>query len=230
MSRILAIGDLHTPVDHPGYLDFCQDLWAQWDCNKVVFIGDIADHQAISFHAMNPECPGPKDEYTLTKQCIHKWYAAFPDALVCIGNHDERVIRKAQSVGIPSKYLRDYGEIWDTPGWEWKYEHHLEDICFLHGTMRGGINPAWTTMNKKMESVVLGHCHSRAGIKFRTSFNQRRFAMDVGCGIDVDAFQFAYGKHTDERPVLGAGVILDGIPYYEVMPCGPKELYHKSNC
>jgi len=229
MARCLVIGDLHEPVSHPGYMTFCKDLYSQWDCDTVIFIGDVADQQAISFHAINPECPGPSDEFALTKECIQKWAKAFPKASVCIGNHDERVIRKAQSVGIPAKYLRNFADVWETPGWNWEYEHHIDAVCYLHGTMRGGINPAWTTMSKKMESVVLGHAHGRAGVKFRTSYNQRRFALDTGCGIDVDAFQFAYGKHTDERPVLGAGVILDGIPYYEVMPCAPGELYHKSN-
>lgn len=229
MSKILVVGDLHEPVAHPGYLTFCEDIYDQWGCDTVVFIGDISDQQAISFHAINPDCPGPADEYELTKLCTHKWYDAFPDAFVCIGNHDERVMRKAQSVGIPSKYLRDFSEVWDTPKWVWAYEHHMDDICFIHGTMRSGINPAWTTMSKKMGSLVMGHCHSRAGVKFRTIHDKRFFAMDTGCGIDIDAFQFAYGKHYDERPVLGCGVIIDSIPYYEVMPCGPGELYHKSN-
>jgi len=91
MSRVLVIGDIHEPVSHPGYLSFCQDLHKAWNCNAVVFIGDVADFQAISFHTIHPECPGPGDEYMLAKQKIQKWYKAFPKAKVCIGNHDERV-------------------------------------------------------------------------------------------------------------------------------------------
>ena len=227
--RILAVGDPHNPVAHPGYLTFNRDLYDQWDCDTVVIIGDLVDNQAISFHSMNPECPGPTDEYELTKFYIQEWYAAFPDALICIGNHCERAIRKAASVGIPAKYLRDYSDIWDTPKWKWEYEHHLDDICFMHGIGKGGIHPAWNAMQKKMKSVVMGHCHSRFGVKFRTNKDHRFFGLDTGCGIDVDAFQFAYGQHVDERPVLGSAVIIDEIPYPEVMPCGRGELYHKSN-
>ncbi len=229
MAKVLGIGDPHNPVVHPGYIRFCQDIGDAWDCDTTVIIGDVADNHAISFHAANPMCPGPCDEFELTKYYMQKWYTAFPDAFITIGNHDERVMRLAQSVGIPSKFLRNYSEVWDTPNWKWEYEHEIDDVCYLHGTARSGVNPAWTTMQKKMMSVVMGHCHSRAGVKIRTVGRNRYFALDTGCGIDVDAYQFAYGKHVTERPVLGAAVIIDGIPYYEVMPCSPGELYHKSN-
>jgi len=78
-------------------------------------------------------------------------------------------------------------------------------------------------------SVVMGHCHSRSGVKWRANPLTRIFSVDVGCGIDVDAYQFAYGRHIKDRPILSASVILDGIPYHEVMPCGKGEKYHKRN-
>jgi len=232
MSRILTIGDIHEPVSHPGYLQFCQDLYYEWNCDTVVFIGDVADFQAVSFHAANPMCPGPDDEYTLTKQKIQKWYKAFAHAKkkkVCIGNHDERVIRLAESVNIPSKFLRDYKEIWKTPNWEWAHEHIIDGVYYFHGTAMGGVHPAWNTAGKMLLPVVMGHCHTRAGVKWRANPLRRIFSVDVGCGIDVDAYQFAYGRHIKERPILSAAVILDGIPYHEIMPCGKGELYHKSN-
>lgn len=229
MSRVLVVGDPHNPVAHPGYLTFCQDLHDEWECDTVVIIGDLVDLHAVSFHPINPQCPGAFDEYELTKKHIKKYYDAFPNALITIGNHDERIIRKAQSVGICTAYLQGYNKLWNTPKWAWQYEHEIDDVCYLHGTARGGVHPAWLTMQKKMQSVVMGHCHSRAGIKIRTVGKKRYFAMDTGCGINIDAFQFTYGQHVIERPVLGAGIILDGTPYYEWMPCGLGELYHKSN-
>jgi len=229
MSRVLAIGDLHNPVAHPGYLTFCEDLCAEWDCDTVIFIGDIADLQAISFHVKNPHCPGPDDEVLLAKQEIHRWYKSFPKAKVCIGNHDERVIRLAESVNIPSRFLRNFSEIWKTPTWDWQYDHIIDGVYYFHGIGFGGIHPAWNASGKMLMPVVMGHLHARAGVKWRVNPLQRIFAVDIGCGIDIDAYQFAYGKHCKERPVLGAAVILDGIPYHEIMPCGVGELYHKGN-
>jgi hypothetical protein len=147
---------------------------------------------------------------------------------VCIGNHDERVIRLAESVNIPSRYLRDYKEVWNTPNWEWGHEFVVDGVYYFHGTGQGGIHPAWNVAGKMLMSAVMGHCHSRAGVKWRANPMQRVFSLDVGCGIDITAFQFAYGKHIKDRPILSAAVILDGVPYHEIMPCGTNEAYHKS--
>lgn len=226
--RVLAIGDIHAPVAHPGYLSFCQDLQEEWQCEQVVFIGDVVDHHAISFHVKNPNCPGAHDEYTMTRECIQSWYRAFPVARICIGNHDERVLRLAEAANIPSVYIRTFTETWGTETWDWQFDHILDGAYYFHGTNQGGIHPAWNAAGKMLMPVVMGHCHARAGVKWRANPKQRVFSVDTGCGIDVGAFQFAYGKHIKERPILSAAVILDGVPYHEIMPCGPKERYHKS--
>lgn len=228
--RILACGDPHEPVSHPGYLTFCQDLYEQWNCDSVVIMGDIADQSAISFHANNPNCPGPKDEYELTWQAMQKWYSAFPDAKVCIGNHDERVMRLAESVNIPAKYLRDFNEVWGTASWDWAYDHTIDGVYYYHGTGTSGLYPAANAMKKMLMSVVMGHNHARAGIYNMANPNQRIFGLDTGCGIDIRAWQFAYGKHMKARPILGAGIILDGSEAHsEIMPMGKGEKYHHSN-
>lgn len=227
--KVLCIGDLHLPAVRKGYLEFCQDLYYQWNCNQVVFIGDIIDWQAISFHTTHPMCPGPKDEYELAKKYVKVWAKAFPKASVCIGNHDERPSRLAKTVNIPEFMLKPYGELWDTPKWKWDFRFRIDNVNYRHGTgIKGGIHPGWNMMNKLHQSVVIGHLHSRAGIKYSMSDKIRLFAMDVGCGIDEKAFNFAYGRDVIERPALSAGVIIDGIPYLEPMLIGRKEKYHDS--
>lgn len=227
MARVLAIGDIHAPVCHPGYLPFCRDLVTKHKIDTIVFIGDVVDWHGVSFHARHPEAPGPKDEYELAYECIQEWKRAFPRAKVCIGNHDERLIRLAETVNIPSKFLRDYTEIWGTPTWKWDYDHIIDDVYYFHGVGTGGIYPAPTSMRKMLMSVVQGHIHSAAGIKWAASPMRRIFGMDTGCGIDDKAIAFAYGRHQKVRSMIGAGVILDGIPYHEICPIGPGERYHK---
>lgn len=227
MSRVLIIGDIHAPVDHPGYLPFCRDLYRQWKCDQVVFIGDVVDWHAVSFHAHHPDCPGPSDEYALAKQSVQRWYKAFPKALVCIGNHDERLIRLAESVNIPARFLRNYADIWGTPGWTWAYDHTIDDVYYFHGVGNGGVFPAYNASRKMLMSVVMGHNHTAAGIKWLVNPSRRIFSMDVGCGIDVSAYQFAYGQHARQKPVVSAGVVLDGIPYLEICPIGQGELYSR---
>jgi hypothetical protein len=228
LMRVLDIGDIHEPVCHPGYLHFCRDLRDKYKCNRVVFKGDIADWHAVSFHAKHPEAPGPKDEYRLAKQGIRKWHRAFPDADVCIGNHDARLIRLAESVNIPAEFIRSYVDIWHTPGWNWVDEIIIDSVYHFHGTGNGGVHPAYNTMMKMLMSVSMGHNHSAAGIKWRANPKRRIFGLDVGCGIDDRAVAFAYGRNQKQRSILGAAVIIDGIPHHEVMPIGPGEKYHRS--
>jgi len=229
MSSVLVIGDLHLPAVRKGYLQFCKDLYVEWDCNEVVFIGDVVDWHAISFWVKEPNCPGPADEYSLAKKYVKKWADAFPVANVCIGNHDERPARLAKTVSIPGFMLKPYSELWGTPGWTWDYRFKIDNVNYRHGTgIKGGIHPAWNMMNKMHKSVVIGHLHARAGVKWSANEDERIFGMDVGCGINEKAFQFIYGKDVVERPFLSAAAIIDGIPYHEPMPCSPGEKYHDS--
>lgn len=228
MSRVLCIGDLHEPVCHPGYLQFCKDLHREFACDCTVFLGDVVDWHAISFHEQEPECPGPGDEYEAAKAKIAKWHRAFPHAKVCIGNHDARPSRLAKTVHIPERLLKDYNTLWNTPGWEWDFHFLIDNVYYCHGSKTSGIHPAWNKSGKILMSVCMGHCHSRAGLKWRVNQLTRIFAMDVGCGIDNDAFQFVYGRENDDKPILAAAVVLDGEPIHRMMPMARGERYHKS--
>jgi predicted phosphodiesterase len=228
MARIGIIGDVHEPVAHPGYLAFCQDVFTLWQCDQIIFIGDVIDHHAISFHARHPEMPGPQDEAELTHRKLRPWVETFPNAKVCIGNHDERVIRLAEATNIPKRYIRDYAEVWDTPGWEWVDEINFEGVHYFHGTGCGGEHPAFNAMKKMSMSTVMGHVHTAAGVKWMANPNTRMFGMDTGCGIDDRAMAFAYGRHMKRRSILGCGVVVDGVPYHEIMPCGRGERYDRA--
>ena len=46
--RILVIGDLHCPFELEGYLEHCLDTYDRFNCNQVIFIGDIHNEP---FHA-----------------------------------------------------------------------------------------------------------------------------------------------------------------------------------
>jgi len=230
MSKVLTIPDLHNPVSRLGSLAFCKDVQKKYKCNTTVFIGDVVDWSAISFHANNPEAPGPKDEFKLAYAEIQKWYKAFPNAYVCIGNHDARPQRVAESVNIPAKFIRDYADLWGTPKWKWVNHVIIDDVYYCHGHKKGGgKTPAWNLAGKLGMSVVMGHWHSKAGINWSANPLRRWFGMDTGCLIDDEAYAFVYASEQPARSILGTGVVLDGKPYYEIMECGKGEKYHDSN-
>lgn len=228
MARVLVIGDTHLPAVHPGYLAFCRDLESQYRCNKVIHIGDVIDFHGISMHDTNPDAPGPKQEYDEVLRLIPQWYKAFPTAHVCLGNHDARVARMAATVNIPELFLKSYNAMFGTPKWIWSQNFVIDDVYYFHGTGTGGMYPAFTTMQKMLMSVVCGHIHTAAGIWWRANPQRRVFGMNTGCGINDQHLAFKYGENLKIRSILSAAVILDGIPTHVVMPCGPREKYHKS--
>lgn len=229
MSRILVIPDLHEPCSRKGALAFCRDLRRKYKTTKTVAIGDITDWHSISFHAHHPEMPGPKDEYELAFTKIQKWHKAFPKIDVILGNHDRRVIRLAESVNIPARFIRNYKDIWKTPKWNWIDNIIYDEIYFVHGDGRtSGMYPAFNLVRKMGMSCVCGHFHWCGGYKWLVNPLRRMFGLDVGALIDDKAMAFAYGKQAIARSILGAAVIIDGTPIHIPLPCGRGEKYHDS--
>jgi predicted phosphodiesterase len=225
-SKVLVIGDIHAPYNRPSYLPFCKEIYNKYRCNKVVFIGDVVDLHSISFHPKHPELPNAAMEYDMAKKEIAKWKKAFPKALVCIGNHDSRPVRMAETVSIPEILLKDFSSIWDTPDWSWNWEFIIDDVCYTHGTGCGGIYPAFNKMRSTGTSYVMGHTHANAGIKWEASTRHRLFGMDVGCGCNDRSMAFAYGQFARRRSIIGCGVVIEGIPYYEICPIGKDEKFY----
>ena len=228
MSRVLVIGDLHIPWERKGYFQFCCDLYGQWDCDTVVFIGDVVDSHAVSFHKKHPEMPGALQEYKQVKKQVRRWYRHFPKAIVVIGNHDERVIRVARDSGIPEVYLKSYRANWGASNWKWKHAHVIDNVYYYHGTGQGGEYPAANAVRKMLMSVVMGHNHTASGVKYYTNPTRRVFACDTGAGCDDKALAFAYSVNNKRRSVLSAAIVIDGVPYIEPMRCGKGEKYHDS--
>ncbi len=229
MSRVLCIGDLHIPWERKGYFQFCCDLYEAWDCDTVVFIGDVVDSHAVSFHKKHPDMPGALQEYKQAKEQVQRWYQQFPNAIVTIGNHDERVIRVARECGIPDVYLKSYQSNWGTENWKWKKDHIIDNVYYYHGTGQGGEYPACNAVKKMLMSCVLGHNHTASGNKYYANPGKLYFGCDTGCGIDDEQMAFAYAINNKRRSIISAVVILDGnVPHVEPMPCGKGEPYHDS--
>ena len=112
--RVLVIGDLHVPAEHPNYLSWIKSIRRKYRTDSVVFIGDVFDLHAISFHKKHPEAPGVMDEAKAAQSALKAWKKTFPEATVIIGNHDARVVRIAADVGIPEAFIKDYAEVFDT--------------------------------------------------------------------------------------------------------------------
>ncbi len=226
--RLGIVGDIHAPFSHPMYMDFCKDIFSAWGVNTIHLIGDVVDAHALSFWDHDPNGLSAESEAEAASVEVDEWYRTFLNANVSIGNHDERQYRVARKAGMPDRFIRPYADVWRTPKWDWQFQHEYDGVLLEHGTGTSGKDAAMNRAIQKRISLIMGHVHSYGGVKWHTSERSRVFGMNVGCGIDCDSYAAAYGKAFPIRPTLSCGVLIDGHPYFEIMPCGPGEKYHKS--
>ena len=202
--RILVIGDLHEPFCLDGYLEFCKETYAKWNCNQVLFIGDIIDNHYSSYHEADPDGMGGGSELALAIKRVQKWYTAFPDADVCIGNHDRIIMRKAFSSAIPKEWIKSYNDVLGVK-WNWVESVSYDNVLYEHG--EGG-QPKTKAKNNMMSSVC-GHTHTEAYVHYFVGKKYRVFGMQVGCGVDANSYAAAYAKNF-KKQAIGCGVILGG--------------------
>ena len=230
MNRILVIGDTHIPCVRKGYFEFCKYLKRHFRCNLTIHIGDVVDEHAVSpTHLALPDAAGVKEEMKESREQTRTWHGAFRNALVCVGNHDERPYRAAAIMHIGAERMRRFNEVWNTPTWTWEYDYVIDGIYFTHRTNNGGQSPAFNAMRQRAMPVVLGHHHSCSGVKTMVNPERRLFGVDVGAGCDDRAIAFRYFRPAQARSVMSAAVIIDGQPQVYVMPCSEGEPYHDSN-
>lgn len=204
-KNVLVIGDLHEPFCLDNYLEHCVETYNKYKCNEVVFIGDIIDNHASSYHETDPDGHSAGQELKMAIQRIKQWYNAFPKATVIIGNHDRLIMRKAYSSGLSKLWIKDYAEVLGTPGWNFTESIEIDDVLYIHG--EGGTAKA--RVRRDLQSVVQGHLHSQAYIDWCVGAKFKLFGMQVGCGIDHKSYAMAYGKE-GPKPAIACGVILQG--------------------
>jgi metallophosphoesterase superfamily enzyme len=202
--RILVIGDLHLPFSQVGYLEHCLDTYDRFNCNQVIFIGDIIDNHYSSYHETDPNGMGGGYELKQAIKHVAKWADAFPVADVIIGNHDRLIMRKAFSSSIPKEWIKDYNDVLGT-SWNWVERIEYDGVQFCHG--EGGT--ARTKAKNDMQSTVQGHIHTSAYVDWMVGNSFKIFGMQVGCGVDSTSYAAAYAKHF-KRQAIGCGVVIGG--------------------
>ena len=213
--NVLVIGDLHEPFCLDGYLDWCIEQYETWNCNEVVFIGDIVDNHYSSFHEIDIEAEYTgKQELEVAIKRISRWYKSFPKANVVLGNHDRMIMRKAQTSLIPSKWIKSYKEVLEVPNWNFVDRLEIDGVQYIHGEA----GTARTKCRADMMNTVQGHLHTQVYCETYVGQNFRVFGMQVGCGINHDSYAMAYAK-CGKKPAIACGVVLGGTtPINLLMP------------
>ena len=211
-SRILVIGDLHEPFCHKDYLQFCKETYAKHNCNQVVFIGDVIDNHYSSYHESSADGLGGKYELDQAVKKLAKWYKAFPNADVTLGNHDRIIIRKAQTSNIPSKWIKEFSKVLETPNWRFVTDVYYDNVRYVHGDKSGKPRMA---VKRDMVSTVSGHFHTDFYVEWMFGKTRAIFAMAVGCGIDSKSYAMGY-MQGGKKEAIGVGVVVGGHTAFNV--------------
>jgi predicted phosphodiesterase len=219
-SRVLIISDMHIPYHHPNMIPFLQTLKDRYNPTRVISIGDELDKHAMSFHDSDPDLPSAGDELQRSLPVIKQVEHMFPEMDILDSNHGSLVYRKAKHHGIPRHYIRKYNDVLEVgDGWKWHMELTIElpdgqKVYFTHGKSADGMK-----LSQAMGmSVVQGHFHEKFSTEYWANPLGTYFSMQVGCLIHDDSYAFSYNNTNVKRPMIGCGLIIDGVPVLELMP------------
>ena len=212
-NRYLVIPDLHMPFEHKEALEFCVDLKRRYDCNKIVFLGDLLDNHFASFHSISTKAKGGSEELSLAKEALKPWYKEFPDAKVCTSNHDSIPERKLEAGSIPKEWLRPINEVLGIHNWEFKDTWDFGTWVAIHGTDGKSIkNKLFKYGGNK--SIIQGHFHTGTSIEY---YNNDIWGCQLGALIDSKAYAFEYAKNFANCNINSAAVIINGKPIIETL-------------
>ena len=215
-SSVLVIPDLQIPFHHKDTIPFLESVWNEMGgADEVVIIGDLVDHNAISSYAKDPDGMSAGDELKATLKYMQELYEAFPEATMVYGNHDKRIYRQAYNAGIPSAMIKNLKDILEAPD-TWNFVDHIviDDVRYEHGDRAGGMFAAKRLAVSNMQSTVIGHHHSTAGILYVANEDKMVFGMNAGCLCDMDSYAFNYARMYMTKPTMGCATVVNGIPQF----------------
>lgn len=230
-SYILIISDTHFPYEHPDTIPFLAKIQdelfrknqksSHGNDSLVIHIGDETDGAAWSYHEKSVKLFNSDQEHDHAVSKLKALYKLFPKTMVLESNHGALAKRKANTSGIPTKWLKDYREALESPsGWSWHPSLQIDTPTRPFHFVHGYTSKAHIAVKHMGVSLVQGHHHSDlyAYKVYDPKLKDLLVAMQVGCLINDKSPAFNYNNTTAKRPVIGCGVIYKGhaipIPMY----------------
>ena len=168
----------------------------------------------MSFHDSDPDLPSAGDEHKLAIKTIKEMEQLFPKMDLVHSNHGSLIFRKALTHGLPKAFIKDYNDFLQVgKGWKWHEDLVLkasngQDIYFCHGKSANILKLGQSYgMN-----VVQGHYHTKFSQIYWSTPQALYWGLQVGCLIDKDSLAYEYNKLFKDRPIIGTGIIIEGLP------------------
>lgn len=212
---VLAIPDCHIPFQHKDAFKFLAAVKRKYNPKMIINMGDLEDWHSISMHDHDPDGLSPGMELEALRKGLKPLFKMFPKMKICTSNHGSLPLRRAFKFGLPSEVIKSYKDILQMPnGWQIADSWEVDGVVYEHGESFSGQQGAIKSANANMQSTVIGHIHAFAGIQYSANSKHLIFGFNTGCLIDRHKYAFAYGKKIKAKPILGCGIIIDGVPIF----------------
>lgn len=184
-----------------------------------ISVSGNCDKHSLSYHENDPDLSSAGDELKEALKCVRKLHKMFPEMDILESNHGSLVWRKAKTHGIPRAYIKSYNEVLGvSDGWKWHYDMTIDlpngTKCYLH---HGKVADVTKLSQQMGMCAVQGHYHEKFKVEYWGNPTGLYWALQIGCLIDDNSLAFAYNNANLKRPVIGTGLIIDGLPVLEPM-------------
>lgn len=214
--RICFVPDIHLPYEAPGLMSFLRDVKrVHGPFDEVVQSGDLFDFLAFKRFPKSPDEDSVTQEFDSARIQAKALAQIFPKMTITIGNHEARLFKRVEEVGVPAAFLRSLHDVLELPdGWRFVNEYETDGILFMHGDGVGGQGATAQLINRFRQNICIGHLHGQAGVTWLNNGRETCFGLVGGCLIDRKAAAFRYGQYAKDQPVLGCWIIEDQVPRF----------------
>ena len=213
-ETILLFSDTHFPYTHNGFFEFIKGVKKKHKPNKVYHLGDMIDNHAISYHEKVVEILDPVHELEDTIEMVGKLGKIFPKMTILTGNHDVLQLRKARTIGLHSRFIRNNKEVFNMPkGWEWSIEENImmndgRNLLLKHNLKKDALDVA----KYYNTCYVQGHYHTESKLEQLQDRTYDVFGATLGCFIDNESMAMEYNKGNMRKPQYSCMIIINGRP------------------
>ena len=219
-ERVLVISDTQFPFQHPDMFKFLAHLKKKYKPTRVIHIGDMFDFHALSDYPTELDADSVGQEFDQAMRQKRKLEKLFPKMEILTSNHDVRFFKRLKRAGIPRRFWPSYEELFEcVPGWSFHERVLIDDVIYVHGhtVPASGGNVMQNAIKRYSGNIVMGHHHTRLGLDYYANEDHLFFGMCVGCLIDHKVYAFEYQASAVSKPLVGTGVVINGIPYIKHM-------------
>ena len=218
----LALCDIHAPHFIERAIHLATNLaWAN-DIGTVALVGDFIDFDSFSSYLKVGASP-PEEGFEALAAIIDYLHENFDEILVCMGNHDERLLRKMAdlSIGINGilALAQPYAKVpWDRLQYTSRFQIKLEGgpsgdwwLSHMDNYRKVPLSVATEGVIKFQANYLTAHQHHLGAV--RSNYGGM-WAVDGGALVDPQKTEYLQRRHkmcSDWAP--GFTVILDGHPY-----------------